>query len=465
MADDTQEEIHKKEIIKVAYRLSDLYVNNFDKYNMVTKDGVMFAPKSKQGFTKLTQRAIVGHVFEGYAICIFAGKESSKFMCLDVDLQDTDVLDLIIAKMQEAGVDRNLIYVSTSGNKGYHIEIFFSNVVKTEKLKKFYKWIIWKTGLSPVKVEFRPTNTQSIKLPLSIHAKTGNVCWYLDNTYHPIEDKKYIFQIETIPRDVILSIIEALETPPEQEVYRNNIVTIASMDFPQIIEKGTRHKLMLSIALYLHNLGYDQDYIGNALEQWYIKQDTSLVESTVSEVESDMCTIINWVSAQNISLPGNSQEEKRITKILFEDIVFMLSLRKKNERRVWFYINAWCRRFGHCKSSMNRIAYALGLCEMTVCTIIEGLIKNGFIDRKYGKCTITDNGYRTESNIYYIKRGAPVQEQMWHIYSKKKQDFFEIDAYDMNNEFDKLYSSALLAFLPRQTVENMTVKGELIYDC
>ena len=99
------------------------------------------------------------------------------------------------------------IYASLSGRKGYHVDLFFDPFVYNDVAKNIYDLVIWTAKLDPSKIEFRPTNTQAIKLPLGIHATTGRRCWYLDPvSLEPIEDIEYIYNIEKIPADLIREI-------------------------------------------------------------------------------------------------------------------------------------------------------------------------------------------------------------------------------------------------------------------
>ena len=101
-------------------------------------------------------------------------------MCFDVDDGNRDTVFRIIFELERLGIPRSKIYVSYSGGKGYHVELFCQEIIRTERWYRLYLSVIRAANLEPSKVEFRPTHTQSIKLPLSCHAKTGKVCWYAD---------------------------------------------------------------------------------------------------------------------------------------------------------------------------------------------------------------------------------------------------------------------------------------------
>lgn len=165
----------------ILNKLNDLYVSYRGRY-VVAANGQIFIPQDKHtGHPRpLISKVLCAHLNQRFAVGVYAGPLSSKFVCFDVDLADEDVVHRLIDGIEEFGFPRDRIYVSSSGGKGFHVEIFFSQLMYTKVLLCFYHSVIQRLGLDPKKVEFRPTHGQSIKLPLSVHHKTGNVCWYLD---------------------------------------------------------------------------------------------------------------------------------------------------------------------------------------------------------------------------------------------------------------------------------------------
>ena len=91
-----------------------------------------------------------------------------------------ETVHAIINFLTALGFPQDRIYVSFSGGKGYHVEMFFDRLVYTNRLYALYSTVISQSDLDPRKVEFRPLPGNAIKLPLSIHGKTGNVCWFVD---------------------------------------------------------------------------------------------------------------------------------------------------------------------------------------------------------------------------------------------------------------------------------------------
>lgn len=181
-------------IVDALYRL---YISYQQRYNMILPGGQYFTPRGKNGPTRLTRRVVYKHVCQSAAISIYAGSLTSKFICLDIDDGSKNTVKTAMARMEVFGIPLDMIHVSTSGGKGFHVEVFFDALVSTATLRRFYDWIVETGSLHPEKVEFRPTHKQSIKLPLSVHGKTGRICWYFDrDTLEPVEDMAYILGIK-----------------------------------------------------------------------------------------------------------------------------------------------------------------------------------------------------------------------------------------------------------------------------
>ena len=147
-ADDTSP------FFKVVNRLADLYITYRGRYVIMNPDGALFIPKKdidgKAVPAKLTNAAVCAHVNRHIAISVYSGPHSAKFICFDVDDGSASTVKKIIDTCEEAGIPRDKIYVSTSGGKGYHVEIFFSGLVYVSAMKDFYNWVCFKADLAIV---------------------------------------------------------------------------------------------------------------------------------------------------------------------------------------------------------------------------------------------------------------------------------------------------------------------------
>ena len=193
--------------------LHRLYVSCCTHY-IVSRPGQSFyAPKINGRFCRLTDNVLLKHLRREYAVGIYASDEGSKFICFDVDDGNPKTVSKVIEELVSQGIPEDLVYVSFSGCKGYHVEVFFDVIVETERLVNLYRHVIVHGGLDPKKVEFRPTDKMAIKLPLSIHGQTGNICWYVNpRTLEPIEDAMYIAEIRQLHVDDAMSALALPES-------------------------------------------------------------------------------------------------------------------------------------------------------------------------------------------------------------------------------------------------------------
>lgn len=382
---------------EIVRTFSDLYINYRGRYVVSTKNG-MHIPHIGGGgeeTCKLTDSVIAGHLNRRYAVAVYAGPHASKFVCFDVDINDKDLVRRLIDSLVEFGFPRDQIYVSTSGGKGFHVEMFFTDVVYTNHLIDMYETICAENNFDTKKVEFRPTSKMSIKLPLSVHGKTGNVCWYLDQeTLEPIEDIEYVMSIRQIDRDWATALIkrkkkfEMLDCPEmtdEDHIPKGSQVELTRFDtaFPVLLQEGTRHNLMVSIGVDQRYRGVAQEDIVEVLMEWVAAQNQELIKSPIGEIRDDAEKIAAWVWGPKFSA-GLKPKDKNIFFTEY-DVGAISSLSGKTKRRVLFLLIAFCRRFDTAVISTKRIARYVGASEQGVIKAIADLEKRKLIFHTKGK--------------------------------------------------------------------------------
>jgi len=107
------------------------------------------------------------------------------------------------------------VYFENSGFKGYHAWIFLNEKINAKlgllflnKLKTFIE-----VGKYPIQIELFPKQSalnpdqlgNLIKIPMGIHLKTGNRCWFVDDDNKIIEDYSVISQIKPCAVDKIIN--------------------------------------------------------------------------------------------------------------------------------------------------------------------------------------------------------------------------------------------------------------------
>ncbi|MHA6252765.1 hypothetical protein [Oceanobacillus sp. CAU 1775] len=117
------------------------------------------------------------------------------------------------------GVLNYYIFIATSisGNKGYHIDIYFTKELEYRFIRKIYNATIIelenltgsKIGIDNNNVELRPSYNKELKLPLGINFinknTDTNVCWYADiyNNFKPYKSFDFVLSINQIDTNFI----------------------------------------------------------------------------------------------------------------------------------------------------------------------------------------------------------------------------------------------------------------------
>jgi len=386
----------------VASKIWALYVNNVSHMKLC-RDGVIWEPKQESGEPqRLNMKKIHNHLRGAYNVAVFCSQKSSKFICFDVDVNDEGVVRKLIDVLVDLGFDRERIYISISGGKGYHVEIFFDKVVANESIAKLYNIVIERGGFNPEKVEFRPTPTQPIRLPLSKHYKTGVWSWYCSQeTLKPIDSELYIFEIEQVPRERLDEILAAVP-PPKAEHHvdytvRQGEISVDENSLPVLVHRNTRHNTSVKIAVYLRNCGMGEAEIRAALTDWVARQDRDLIDSTDEEIAADNAEIAKWAGG----IEAKAHAAKTIV-INSADLNFILNGKTKNDRRLLFRMVMVFKVFGRDNTSQDLMARSLGMHKKTVGTRLKRLWTDRVVTMKYGRSQKLANGLWTSAPNTYL---------------------------------------------------------------
>lgn len=405
----------------VAARFIKLYISYRGRYVESSKGGY-YIPHNTYGEVRLTDEIVVAHLNRQYAIAIFAGPLSSKFVCFDVDIPDKEVVRKLVDALVDFGFPREKIYISSSGNKGYHVEMFFSDMTYTKHLRSTYEIICAKCGFDKHKVEFRPTDKQAIKLPLSVHCKTGNVCWYLDQeTLEPIEDIGYVMQIHQIDRDWAQELMKrrARENrkfiplgehikQEESEEYQagEHVQTIRCAEkLPMLVAPGTRHDTMRAIAVNERYKGTQQEEIVRVLMEWIDVQDHAFYTSSREDVLTDAEKLADYVWSSKFTAYEQAVYFDEV------DIKNLLSVKGRVQRRVLFTIIAFCKRQNGVGISAEKIGKCVGASAQGVRNAVNILEEKGLFYHNPGERRMKGNTYIVFPNHYHYNPLKRLVEQ------------------------------------------------------
>lgn len=435
----------------VGDQLALLYVTYRKKFCMNVA-GQIFTPKTSSGdYRTLTSGYLYNHVMRKYAVCVFSGESGTKFMCFDVDMMDIEVVKSIVSILKDAGIPEESLAVSTSGNKGYHVDVFFDNLVPLEDCKRLYEYVLSKMDVDERKVELRPTNRQSIKLPLSVNSKTGNICWYMDDNFEIVEDHSPIFSMKGMSSTSFSAMVKKLDYVPKTKAIHVKEVPVIEIkdefNLPVITAAGMRHHMMVNIAMFLRSRYHTQEEIEYILGQWISSQDRKLFHSTEEEIRKDIVSVSQWVSSDSYSPVAKGKTYVTINRDLLDQCVKY----KHNARKIAFLLFATTASLGSWKTSKLWMAERLNMTEMTVQNCLKKLIADEVIRSHQGTSKKTaDNKFQKERNTYTST-----------IRVRRDSDSLRFDVDDMNRDPALCMAEAFSQFYSEAELKKIFTKKEL----
>lgn len=270
---------------EILTQMNNLFVTYRGSYLMQTGEGPTASYttiKSK----KLSDYILRQHLNQYQTIGIKLGPEGlTKFMTFDVDIMDEGdrrnvTIKLVSLLNRYYGIPREDIHVWYSGSKGYHIDLYFDNMIPEKSLLSFYQEVLFGLNESVNRIERRPTTGQGVKLPLGVHKKTGDFCCYVDNvTLNPLPTE-YFFEIKQINlgefKELVLDDckvdinLEYKESESSDEIvsskgYGNldsrsiesNVINILTRG--HLVESSSRDKFTYYAAMILNGQGHTQE--------------------------------------------------------------------------------------------------------------------------------------------------------------------------------------------------------------
>lgn len=264
-------------------KLNELYVSTRRKYIIQTALGYSTLNKDKSPTVwALNDYMLTRHLEGVNTYGIFNANTVNKFITFDIDYADNRDMarwatyKIIDALENEFHISRKDIHVSFSGNKGYHVDLFFDKAIKLTDSKSFYHAVLAVADLESNNVEFRPTYTQAVKIPPGIHQKTDSRCWFVDNvTLELIESFDYLNEVEPMDHAIILDAL--IEITPEQLAEFDQVRERTNVDITVVTESqafskvtdilkagrllgsNTRHETTVLLAAFCNTQGYEQD--------------------------------------------------------------------------------------------------------------------------------------------------------------------------------------------------------------
>ncbi|MDD2998150.1 MAG: hypothetical protein PHV05_03740 [Candidatus Riflebacteria bacterium] len=248
--------------------INQRYITTRHKWLSYNDKGV-FHQTNARGWS-LNDSDIKNHLAGKDCIGVHVPQSASKFCGLDVDSGDfNDVLSILDA-FGRLGIDRQNYLISVSGRKGWHVDLFFDELVSKALIQSFYTIILAETGLNSEQVELFGGNAKGYKLPFGVHCETGKKCVAVDEFGQLLPDDE-IFHVKPMSVEALQDICDinnlskadlALMLAGERLADSVNALPIydaglAVENIKRLIaegvhEIGIRNKSLFRVAVYAH---------------------------------------------------------------------------------------------------------------------------------------------------------------------------------------------------------------------
>lgn len=184
---------------KVVSLFRDRFVQREDCYPLQRADGQYGLVRSP-----LTDGAIVGHLKGNHTIGLYSAQDgTSKWVCIDIDICEPAA---VLAVRERLGEHEIPYLTEFSGNKGFHLWVFFSQPSPNRIARALGQAITSDHEVFP-KQDQIPQNGYGnfVKAPLGVHQVTKNWCLFmnddltqLENPYEVLESVTTIDPAETL---------------------------------------------------------------------------------------------------------------------------------------------------------------------------------------------------------------------------------------------------------------------------
>jgi len=393
---------------------------------------------------------IMKHLRQETTVGIYSVSEKSSFLTFDIDEDNLNYVESIYNNLRCFGIEDNQILMSYSGNKGYHITIFFNYPISKARLRKLFNLILRESNLLGNKrengsevIEARGVSDQGVKLPLSINRKNkveyrkinnwedweqrqtqgkGNYC-FLTNEYGcEIDTLEKIIRMQKIDSGKVLEIIndfdeeltfeynidgatvkefKELTDEVNLQAFGNNINEInasikAKLEKP--IEAKERNKTLLQIAVFNKSQGMtaeeNEKFLISFSADKKHKFETSL-EENIKEIKAMIKTIYYSDTANKYKIATG------IKDLVFKknEILEILTVKEKPIRKLYFVMFTHFKLYGDKNTNQFFMKYERirRLLNIDGKTINKGLIQL----EKLNKITFVRKGERDEESLEY----------------------------------------------------------------
>lgn len=491
----------------IAERIFELYIVKEYPFIKQKVDGTYSWMYNIGKLSDNNYKILINHLHRKQTIGIMCHTHS-KFICFDVDFKEDKLLSRwytqkLVNLLQAFNFAQKYINVSLSGSKGYHVEIFFEEVVSYKQIEYLYDLVLeelyYSTDYDSLtvtnntnmtleqlknKIELRPKSNIGVKLPLSIHQVTKNVCYYCDNiTLEPIKDINYILEIKRCSREYIeyaielgnefryernsinkfnAEVKEKVNPAKSQKLYTSEEYTIDYIE--DLIEsglqyQGSRHNSLMKIARYYYHLGVSIEENEKSLCDWMSWQDQRYYNSSEIEWRIDIKSILKYVYDNARGLTGVVRDVTINKNEMME--VLKHSARKK--KLLFYALIIHSKRYsissGEFYMTYEQINESTGLADDTITKYIKELSQEGEIEitrqnekRNHSNKNLPNKYIIKNTNIrannkedkqFIVDKNIKNLEQSFNnnvVYLFSKNEIKDIVPYKQYKDFITLYA-------------------------
>lgn len=448
----------------VMNKMADLYIVNRNKWlilsgftkSYITKDSdtikICNKLQGRKEISKLTNYQVKEHLKGKNTVGVFPVGYNSKFLVFDID----SYIGLVYAEQIANSIRDFLIkyfpeeqvHISYSGNKGYHITLYFSHFVDIKELYKIFNIVLNEINIeryTDVRIEMRPTTKgeygYGVKLPLGVNFVNNdnynNYAYYVYDDFNEIEyEIEYVLNIKKSSSEIIRKILSDYKNTKLKDYGENYInekevhikyAKYSNFDInlegkvKYIIENGletmgTRHYWSFIISMYLKESGLNANETYNFLYDWSLKQiENGLSTSSTTDIEKDLRNMIfKGVYSDNKNYSLHQQKsEYYLTK---QDINLLIELNRNakdtgipmvNYQKVLFilllYGRSYCDENGQFNLTYDKIHKHSGFgSRTTVNKCITGLDSMGYIKIISRNAEYDEVRMKKDPNVYQI---------------------------------------------------------------
>ncbi|KGE20806.1 TOTE conflict system archaeo-eukaryotic primase domain-containing protein [Paenibacillus wynnii] len=420
----------------VIDRLYELYVIQNHHYLLQFRGG--FYCTVTERAKPLRRYQMDAHINGRTTVGTFSGQHFTKFLTFDVDFKHSlELAKWVTYKLAAAldSVGAHEYAISYSGNKGYHVDLFFDMAIPVETARTFFAFIVSLAEVSGVEggeVEFRPSAQQGVKLPIGTHQKTGNFCGFCRiedglRVMNREESTAYLHAINKTDHTLIISRDDMahdlddaaemenviarhtpLETYAQDESY--SLTRAAERYHNGLTGPGQRHNSFLLLARLFNHNGVDRAGAVESITEWLAWQESGFYESSAEYCAEDLRKCVDYVYDKNLTLNGG-QRDLTVSFCEIDDIIRRCPQKSHKALAYALLIHSkrWASASGTFFMVFNQMAEASGLCLRTAKTQINQLENIGVIEivKRDQKVRGT---FKKKPNIYRMTLAAGGEE-------------------------------------------------------